>query len=116
MELKGGSLYTIEPELDNERHTSLDLTEETRLQIVANLMKYQHQTKTWYDPKINLNELKPGHLVLRSIIAPGKLENKWEGPYIILRSGCPGSFKLANLEYEKLKHAWRAEHLKRYFA
>ncbi|KAG8095404.1 hypothetical protein GUJ93_ZPchr0012g21319 [Zizania palustris] len=115
-ELKGGSLRVVDPGNEDERNTSMDLSKETRLQAVTNLTKYQDQTKAWYEPKIKVNNLKPGHLVLRSVIALGKLGNKWEGPYIILRSGRPGSFKLANLEAKELNHAWHAEHLQHYYA
>ncbi|KAG8095657.1 hypothetical protein GUJ93_ZPchr0013g36125 [Zizania palustris] len=62
--LKGGSLRSTELEIEEEIQASLDLTEETRLRAVANLSKYHQQTKAWFDPKVKINELRPGHLVL----------------------------------------------------
>jgi hypothetical protein len=53
--------------------------EPDRLKAVANLQKYQEETKTWRDPKVKLRELKVGNLVL--LLSPrtesiGKLEAK----------------------------------------
>jgi hypothetical protein len=41
-----------------------DLLELDRLKAVANLHKYQEETRAWRDPKVNLWELEVGDLVL----------------------------------------------------
>jgi hypothetical protein len=59
-----------------------DLLELERLKAVANLQKYQDDTKAWRDLKVRLRELDVGGLVLlRSprTESAGKLEAKWVG-------------------------------------
>jgi hypothetical protein len=41
-----------------------DLLESDRLNAVANLQKYQEETRTWRDPKVKLREFNVGNLVL----------------------------------------------------
>jgi hypothetical protein len=41
-----------------------DWLEPNMLKVVANLWKYQEETKTWRDLKVKLWELKGGNLVL----------------------------------------------------
>jgi hypothetical protein len=41
-----------------------------------------------------LKNIKPGHLVLRRVANPntvGKLQLKWEGPFLVVSSSRPGS-------------------------
>jgi hypothetical protein len=64
-----------------------DLLEPDRLKTVANLHKYQEETKTWRDLKVRLRELEVGKLVL--LRSPrteytGKLEAKWVIPYLVI--------------------------------
>jgi hypothetical protein len=57
-----------------------------RLIVMANLHKYQEETRAWRDPKVKLRELVVGDLVLLRcphIESSGKLESKWAGPYMI---------------------------------
>jgi hypothetical protein len=69
------------------------LLEPHRLMAVANLQKYQEETKTWRNPKIKLWELEVGNLVLlRSLRteSTSKLKAKVEARPIppILRVEC----------------------------
>jgi hypothetical protein len=41
-----------------------DLFESDRLKAVANLEKYQEETRAWRDPKVKLREFQVGNLVL----------------------------------------------------
>jgi hypothetical protein len=41
-----------------------DLLESNRLKVVANLQKYQKETRAWRDPKVKLQEFEVGNLVL----------------------------------------------------
>ena len=45
----------------------------------------------------------------------GKLQSKWDGPYLVLYSNRPGSFHLADLEGNELQHPWNADSLKKYY-
>jgi hypothetical protein len=69
----------------------------TRLQAVENINKYQAETIKWRDRKVWLKNIKPGHLVLRRVANPdtiGKLQLKWEGPFLVVSSSRPGSYRL----------------------
>jgi hypothetical protein len=57
-----------------------DTTEETRLQAIEHINKYQAETIKWRDRKVRLKNIKPSHLVLRRVANPdtvGKLHLKW---------------------------------------
>jgi hypothetical protein len=84
-----------------------DLLESERLNAVANLQKYQDETRSWRDPKIKKRDLNVGNLVLlRSpcIESSGKLEPKWDGPYVIIEKTRPGAFRLTDPQGLKLEH------------
>jgi hypothetical protein len=59
-----------------------DLLESERLKAIANLRKYQDETRSWRDLKIKKKEFDVGNLLLWSprTESSGKLESKWEGP------------------------------------
>jgi hypothetical protein len=64
---------------------------------VENINKYQAETIKWRDRKVRLKNIKPGHLVLRRVANPdtvGKLQLKWEGPFLVVSSSRPGSYRL----------------------
>ncbi|KAF0932895.1 hypothetical protein E2562_013095 [Oryza meyeriana var. granulata] len=51
-------------------------------------------------------------MVLRSMLSPGKLQKKWEGPFIVTRASANGAYRLAELDGMSLLHVWNAEALK----
>jgi hypothetical protein len=60
-----------------------DLLESERHKAVANLQKYQDETRSWRDSKVKKKDFDIGNLVLlRSprTESSGKLESKREGP------------------------------------
>nr|CAD39384.2 OSJNBb0016B03.14 [Oryza sativa Japonica Group] len=68
------------------REVSLELLEGVRVEALEHMRKYATSTSATYNKKVRPTELMPGHLVLRNKanpIAVGKLESKWEGPYLI---------------------------------
>jgi hypothetical protein len=75
------------------------LLEPERLKIVANLQKYQDEARSSRDPKVKKKDLDIGNLILgRSprTESLGKLESKWEGPYVIVEKTRPGPFCLTD--------------------
>jgi hypothetical protein len=95
-----------------------DLLESGRLKAVANLQRYPDETRTWRDPKVKKKDLNMGILVLlRSprTESSGKLEPKWEGPYVIIKKTRPGTFRLADLQGLKLEHSWNAENIQWFY-
>uniref|UniRef100_I1QRR3 RNase H type-1 domain-containing protein n=1 Tax=Oryza glaberrima TaxID=4538 RepID=I1QRR3_ORYGL len=100
------------------REVSLELLEGVRVEALEHMHKYAISTSATYNKKVRPTELIPGHLVLRkkaNPVAVGKLELKWEGPYLIKRKSTTGSFRLATLEGEEFDHSWNAASLKRFY-
>jgi hypothetical protein len=65
-----------------------DLLKLDRLKAVANLQKYQDETRTWRDPRVKLRELDVGDLVLLRTPhteSSRKLESKWVGLYVVAK-------------------------------
>jgi hypothetical protein len=54
---------------DNEK-VSKDAIEESRLEAIEHIRKYQEETIKWRDRKVKLKSIVPGHLVLRWVANP----------------------------------------------
>jgi hypothetical protein len=82
---------------------------------VANLQKYQDDTKAWRDPEVKLQELDVGDLVLlRSprTESSGKLEAKWPGPYVVVEKSRPGAYHLSDSQGKILENSWNVDSLR----
>ena len=111
-EEKLGSLRTSCPVgpgevADFEEGLSRDLLEETRLQVVNNLQKYMASVEKSYNQKVRPREFALGDLVLKrhpNQMGVGKLQSKWQGPFIVSHSVRPGAYHLMELDGELLSH------------
>jgi hypothetical protein len=95
-----------------------DAIEGIRLQAVENINKYQAETIKWRDRKVRLKNIKLGHLVLRRVAnrdTVGKLQLKWEGPFLVVSSSRPGSYKLKDMDDNDIPRSWNADELRRYY-
>jgi hypothetical protein len=95
-----------------------DTIEGTRLQAIEHINKYQAETIKWRDRKVRLKNIKPGHLVLRRVANPdtvGKLQLKWEGPFLVVSSSRPGSYRLKDMDDNDIPRSWNANELRRYY-
>jgi hypothetical protein len=95
-----------------------DLLESDRLKAVANLQKYQEETRPWRDLKVKLREFYVGNLVL--LRSPrtentGKFEAKWIGPSVITEMMRPGAYHLLDRQGRVLEDSWNAGNLHRFF-
>jgi hypothetical protein len=82
------------------------------------LNKYQTQTKAWRDNNVVPREFKKGDLVLTRNTrteSRGKLEPKWEGPYIVKTKTSPNAYRLATSSGEDLEHSWNINNLRKFF-
>jgi hypothetical protein len=94
-----------------------DLLELDKLKAVANLLKYQEETRAWRDPKVKLRELDVGNLILlRSprTESTDKLEAKWIGPYVVIEKTRPDAYHLSGHQGQVLEHSWNVENLRKY--
>jgi hypothetical protein len=92
---------TASAEDETDSQITKDTIEGTRLQVIEHINKYQDKTIKWRDRKVRLKNIKPGHLVLRRIANPdtvGKLQLKWEGPFLVVSSSRPGSYRLKDMD------------------
>jgi hypothetical protein len=67
-EERRGSIRTLASAEDEEGYKiTKDPIEGTRLQVVDHVNKYKAETIKWRDRKVELKNIKPGHLVLRRV-------------------------------------------------
>ena len=117
-ELKNQSLRaTFAPE-GNEPSDDSDLIELDILQAASNLSKYQKETTKWRDKKVVKKNISVGDWVLKrkpNAENAGKMEPKWDGPYLVISSKRPGSYHLADSEGNELSHSCHADSLEKYY-
>jgi hypothetical protein len=107
---------SVEDEVDYS--VAKDAIEGIRLQAVENINKYQAETIKWRDRKVRLKNIRPGHLVLRRFANPdtvGKLQLKWEEPFLVVSSSRPDSYRLKDMDGNNIPRSWNAYELRRYY-
>jgi hypothetical protein len=118
-EARAGSIRTLASAEDEEDcKITKDTIEGTRLQAIEHINKYQAETVKWRDRKVRLKNIKPGHLVLRRVVNPnivGKLQLKWEGPFLVVSSSRPGSYRLKDMDNNDIPRSWNVDELQRYY-
>ena len=117
-ETKHQSLRVIKQALAEDKEYSKEMIEATRLEVVENIMKYQEQTKKWRDNHVVRKLIQDGDLVLRrkpNATNVGKLQPKWEGPYMAKAAGRPRSFYLTDDEGKATTHTWNIDSLRRFY-
>lgn len=92
--------------------------EDYRVEVLDTIIKYQEETKTLRDKSVKTKEFDEGNLVL--IRTPrtqawGKLEPKWEGPYIVSKKTSPYTYRLTSQTGVHLDHSWSVENIQRFY-
>jgi hypothetical protein len=85
---------------------------------VENINKYQAETIKWRDRKVRLKNIKLGHLVLQRVANPdtvGKLQLKWEGPFLVVSLSRPDSYRLKDMDDNDIPRSWNVDELRRYY-
>jgi hypothetical protein len=118
-EAKAGSIRTVASAKDKADYSvDKDAIEGIKLQAVENINKYQAETIKWRNRKVRLKDIKPEHLVLRRVANPdtiSKLQLKWEGPFLVVSSSRPGSYRLKVMDGNDIPRSWNADELRRYY-
>jgi hypothetical protein len=118
-EAKAGSIRTTASTEDKaDYQVTKDTKEGTRLQAIEHINKYQAKTIKWCDRKVRLKNIKLRHLVLRRVANPdtvGTLQLKWEGPFLVVSSSRPGSYRLKDMDGNDIPRSWNADELQRYY-
>jgi hypothetical protein len=118
-ELKQGSPRTnatTTPDVDES--TTKTLLDGDRIFTLETLNRYQAQMKAWRYSNITPKEFDEGDLVLirtSRIESRGKLEPKWEGPFIIKKKTSPNSYRLTTQSGEDLEHSWNIDNLRKFY-
>ena len=103
---------------DVDEPTSKDLIDGDRVFALQALNKYQAQTKAWRDHTVIPREFNEGDLVLVRTArteSRGKLEPKWEGPFIVKTKASPSAYRLTTPNGEDLEHSWNIDNLRKFF-
>lgn len=94
------------------------LLDETRLQAIEHILKYQEAIKKRYDKKVKQRSFQQGDWVLRRAVRMSeqtKLDSNWKGPYIIDEVAPKGAYFLRTVDGERLALPWNAIHLKMFY-
>jgi hypothetical protein len=103
---------------DVDEPTSKDLIDGDHVLALQTLDRYQAQTKVWCDNAVVPKEFNKGDLVLVQTTQTeswGKLEPKWEGPFIIKMKASPSAYRLVTPSGEDLEHSWNIDNLQKFF-
>jgi hypothetical protein len=118
-EIKHGSPQTSASAVpDIDEPTSKDLIDRDRVFALQALNKYQAQTKAWHDHAVVPREFNEGDLILVRTTrteSRGKLEPKWEGPFIVKSKASPSAYRLTMPSGEDLDHSWNIDNLRKFF-
>jgi hypothetical protein len=118
-EVRIGSIRTLASAKDEDAcKITKGTIEGVRLQAIDHINKYQAERIKWRDKKVRLKNINPGHLVLRRVANPnimGKLQLKWEGPFLVISSSRPGSYRLKDMDGNDVPRSWNADELWRYY-
>ena len=112
-EIKHGSCRT-EIMSHEDMNTMVDTIEAGKMQAAINLRKYQDETRKWKNKKVRPRHVKEGDLVIRripKIKLKGKMNNKWEGPFMARPEAC----KLRSLDGIDDPYSWNKDMLQKYF-
>jgi hypothetical protein len=103
---------------DVDEPTSKDLIDGDRVFALQALDKYQVQTKAWHDNAVIPREFNEGDLILARTTwteSWGKLEPKWDGPFIVKMKTSPSAYRLTTSSGEDLEHSWNIDNLRKFF-
>jgi hypothetical protein len=118
-EAKAGSIRTTaSAEDESDYQVTKDTIKGIRLQAIEHINKYQAKIIKLRNRKVRLKNIKPRHLVLRRVANPdtvGKLQQKWEGPFLVVSSSRPGSYILKDMDSNDIPRSWNADELRRYY-
>jgi hypothetical protein len=118
-EIKHGSPRTSTSAVpDVDEPTSKDLIDGDRVLALQALNKYQAQSKACRDNTVVPREFNEEDLVLVRTTrteSRGKLEPKWEGPFIVKMKASPSAYRLSTPSDEDLEHYWNIDNLCKFF-
>ncbi|KAL0395235.1 UNVERIFIED_CONTAM: hypothetical protein Slati_4489700 [Sesamum latifolium] len=100
------------------RREDLDFVEEKREAAERRIGIYKSKMARAYYDKVRPRKFEKGDLVLwkTETTGPvGKLEAKWDGPYIVTEVVGLGTYRLKRGDGKPLPHTWNVKNLKKYY-
>jgi hypothetical protein len=111
--------WRIEENPHEDLAITIDIIEMVKLQAAANLNKYQDEIRRWKNKKEKPREIKEGDLILQRVLKgkmKGKMNSKWEGPFLVTEMSRPEACRLRTLEGVNDRYSWNKNMLQKYFA
>src|SRR5262244_1177557 len=115
----------LDQELDVETHrdailAQLELLDEKRMMAADHAQVYRKRLTRFYEKRVFERKFQKGELVLkRKIIrAAGprsKLQENWEGTFVVKQAFSGNAYILVNADGEELSHPWNAVYLKKFY-
>src|SRR5262249_30578439 len=115
----------LDQDLDVETHqdailAQLELLDEKRMMAADHTQVYRKRLTQFYQKKVLERKFQKGELVLKRklIRATGtrsKLQENWEGPFVVKRAFSGSTYLLVNADGEELSHPWNAVYLKKFY-
>src|SRR5262249_26981883 len=114
----------LDQDLDIETHreallAQLELLDERSMMPADHAQVYRKRLARFYQKRVVGRKFQKGEMVLkRKLIRAhgprGKLQENWEGPFVIKEVYSGNTYCLVNAEGEELTHPWNAVYLKKY--
>ena len=117
------TIRTTTPKSENAESIAreLDKSDELREAAAIHITSYQRHMANSYNRQVKPRVFRPGDLVLRKVFentsdpTVGKFQPKWEGPYVVIRTGEAGSYAIDKTDGTPVPRMWNATHLRRYY-
>jgi len=115
----------LDQDLDVERHqeallAQLELLDEKRMMEADHAQVYRKKIAPFYQKKVLEWKFQKGELVLKRklIRATGprsKLQENWEGSFVVKEVYLCNAYLLVNADGEELTHPWNVVYLKKFY-
>src|SRR5262249_35838875 len=115
----------MDQDLDMETHrdailAQLELLDEKWMLAANHAQVYRRRLARFYQKKVLEWKFQKGELVLKRKLARAtgprsKLQENWEGPFVVKEAFSGNAYVLVNADGEELSHPWNAVHLKKFY-
>jgi len=115
----------LDQDLDVEVHqdailAQMELLDEKRMMAADHAQVYRKRLARFYQKRVLERKFQKGELVVKRklIRATGpksKLQENWEGPFVVKQAFSGNAYLLVNVDGEELSHPWNAVYLKKFY-
>ena len=123
IEISLTTIRTATPQSENAKSIAreLDVSDELREAVTIRITSYQRRLENSYNRRVKPRVFRPSDLVLRKVFEnttypiAGKFQPKWDGLYVVTRTGEVGSYAIDKTDGTPVPRMWNATHLRRYY-